>query len=616
MDTAVAFLKKAGRRPARSFRCLSGSLATFLVAVSVGMAQDHASDLAVLRKLEPVFDIEQGIRIQQRKWVELHVGAAIENEVARGWLLEGTAGSVRILGEEGGAQAIRRPGKDEKRPDGKSDAPSAVWEMKIGDFPAHCRSLLKKSDAIHAEFENSFSGYRFAQEVVGKARLACWAMQRGDRALAADLLKCAETSIKASNKFMNAKHDLFAVVTTNLAQRKRSAAIDSAVGESSRADLLAAWEKVASIPQQEREKEAKAMAAHYRSLIAEDKAWRQPADLDVTALAVEQKVAYWMHHLRDLNVVQMSQPGFCHVVGGFGAFARNGGPNPAEELVKLGTGAIPALIAHMDDERPTRSLAYWRMFAPESFYLLRYGDCCQQVFHEITGHTLPGHYPIQDGKGKVCKERAEKWWRDYQQFGEEGMQKRGIEAGDRDSPGLAEKLIAKNPEAALAAIPVGLRRFHDEWGRDSLVRTMRSLEPTGATPILLEELAGPNRSSRIEAGSILAEWKHPLGIAALLKEWRTPPSSERFGEWHANENLLASLLGTQDPATIRALGSDWSNRSVSDRNSLIDQMQRVKTTDAAADRAIDDILIAALDDTERTGWTSTTFGNGKSRTLD
>jgi hypothetical protein len=83
-------------------------------------------------------------------------------------------------------------------------------------------------------------------------------------------------------------------------------------------------------------------------------------------------------------------------------------------LVKLGKQALPQIIAHLDDPRPTRCLGYWRSVAPETHYLLRYGDCCQQIFEAITGHTIyqrqhTAGYPIRAGRGKECRARAEQW---------------------------------------------------------------------------------------------------------------------------------------------------------------------------------------------------------------
>lgn len=80
--------------------------------------------------------------------------------------------------------------------------------------------------------------------------------------------------------------------------------------------------------------------------------------------------------------------------------------------------AIPQLVNHLDDPRPTRCVGYWRFYAREGHYLLRYGDCCQQLFEAITGHTLYERkttvgYPYKDGVAKNCKTKAQQWWSNY-----------------------------------------------------------------------------------------------------------------------------------------------------------------------------------------------------------
>ena len=83
--------------------------------------------------------------------------------------------------------------------------------------------------------------------------------------------------------------------------------------------------------------------------------------------SVKQQATYWLHHLRDLNVMQTSSPGMCMVLtdspGSFESqdLAKEGTPNAAVELKKLGYEALPQIIAHLDDERPTRCVGYWRI---------------------------------------------------------------------------------------------------------------------------------------------------------------------------------------------------------------------------------------------------------------
>ena len=110
---------------------------------------------------------------------------------------------------------------------------------------------------------------------------------------------------------------------------------------------------------------------HLESLVAEDRVWKEPTKKEFARLNVKQKAAYWLYHLRDLNVQQTSQPGMCMVLTEAKSFsvgsinlAKQGTPNPAVELQKLGYEALPQIIAHLDDGRPTLCVGFWRNFAP------------------------------------------------------------------------------------------------------------------------------------------------------------------------------------------------------------------------------------------------------------
>ncbi|TMQ31903.1 MAG: hypothetical protein E6K70_21515, partial [Planctomycetota bacterium] len=209
------------------------------------------------------------------------------------------------------------------------------------------------------------------------------------------------------------------------------------------------------------------MIRGYKTLIAEDRAWVEPDKATLAKMTAEQKAAYWLYHLRDANAGQNMDPGRCCVVLEWSyptvlGEPEDKTPKPAIELVRLGMAAIPHIIAHLDDPRPTRCQGHWRRYWPESFYLLRYGDCCQQIFESITGYTIyerndTNGYPMKDGKGTECKAKAESWWREYQKKREKQILFEATEKGNDDSPEQARRLIAKYPKAALQPLRTGIR---------------------------------------------------------------------------------------------------------------------------------------------------------------
>ncbi len=182
-----------------------------------------------------------------------------------------------------------------------------------------------------------------------------------------------------------------------------------------RIHLLEVWEIIGKLPLDSAVAEAKILIEGCKSLIEEDRVWQEPNSF--TALSSEQKAAYWIYHLRDLDDSMYDDAGVVsagrssrRILNDF--LLPQPAPikiNPAKELKKLGLAALPAVIAHLDDPRPTRT-------GP----LLRYGDCCQQIFEAITHYTIfetsgfPEEYPVQVGQEKLCKQRAEKWWAEKQ----------------------------------------------------------------------------------------------------------------------------------------------------------------------------------------------------------
>ena len=127
---------------------------------------------------------------------------------------------------------------------------------------------------------------------------------------------------------------------------------------------------------------------------------------------------------------------------------------------------MPQIIAHLDDGRPTRCVGFWRHYSPEGYYTLTYGDCCQQIFEEITLRSIydratTNGYPLRDGEGKQCKERAEKWWKEFRKKGEKQILIEATMRGDRDSYLNAERLVKKFPEAAFE--PLQLFHLLTKW---------------------------------------------------------------------------------------------------------------------------------------------------------
>lgn len=93
----------------------------------------------------------------------------------------------------------------------------------------------------------------------------------------------------------------------------------------------------------------------------------------------EETIQYWIYELRDLAGHQCSSPGYPEL------FSWNGiRPTAADQLVALGPPAIPYLIEALEDDTPTRTIAFQRFFYPIHF-ILRRQDVAMKCLERIVG---------------------------------------------------------------------------------------------------------------------------------------------------------------------------------------------------------------------------------------
>lgn len=595
------------------------------------------------RHLADVFSPPGTPGVTGKKRVVIDVGPTNASATRTGWLVEDGPKGLTLLGADGDLLRLSKPGPGEKRPtlptakDGsmpfdlywEADR-SVAWAVRPDAFAAAAKKFL---DAGIPEYKEGGPGrdmshgrFTLQTHVVDAARFAHFARQAGDGDLAARLhARAAEAYATYQDRYVGGSEktgDLHEFVADRVASRERNGAIEAAHTGAARADLVQRWERVGAVPHPQYRDEGKEMVKAYQSLLAEDRARVEPDAEEWAAMTPGRQAEYWLYHLRDLAVGQSMDPGSCNVFGEFGALgaAARAKPNAAVELKKLGLTAVPYLVAHLDDPRPTRCKGHWRRYWPDGQYLLRYGDCCQQVFEAITGQTLTTEtYPVRAKKGAECKAAADKWWRDYQAKGEKQVLIEGAAAGTRDSPGHAEKLAAKYPDAALDAIRTGARACTDPGARAGLVGAAAGLAGGGVTAYLREEADGPFPGSRVRAASALAARGDPAGAKGLLREWGRlsgAKADDWFGRHFLADELIRGAVGTNDPAVVRGLAAGLPDQPLDVRSTLINRLR-----EAAEDRrgrpltretadAVEDVLAGLLADREAES--SASSRNGKS----
>jgi len=131
---------------------------------------------------------------------------------------------------------------------------------------------------------------------------------------------------------------------------------------------------------------------------------------DPERLPLPQRIDYYIARLPDVHGAQSFQPGHCRTYG------MGEGTKVSDALIKIGRPAVPKLIEHLDDRRLTRSIGFWRNFAP-SRVVLRVQDaavqCIEQIvdvrFYHSSG-TSSYLSNEKEEKRRAVVEDIKEWW--------------------------------------------------------------------------------------------------------------------------------------------------------------------------------------------------------------
>jgi hypothetical protein len=575
--------------------------------------REHADAAAELKRLRTVFNALKSPPIKGKRWVV--VDRPIANKITlRGWLLEDGPASVAILTEVGSQQTLAKPKKGAQRPD-KDAGQDNVWSMREGDFAAHCKEVLadhaagRKIDPTDNTWDAT-GRFGYGAAVVGLARLADWLSELGDDNRARQMARVAIAARdEVAAKHGIPPHDSLAqFVAYHLVAGGWQTAIEDAYASRPRPELIKQYQVLAAIPLHPYAKRIEEEQRAYQSLFAEDRKWKEPDANTLAQRTPQQKAAYWMYHLRDLRRTGHDSTGACHLL--WRQFLDPPGPNPAIELMNLGYDALPEVIAHLDDLRPTRckESVGWRGAA----YLLTYGDCCEQIFSAVTGVRLSqsGFGEARASKGEH-KARAEKWWQDFQKKGEKQVLIEAT-AGGGDAWVQADRLAKKYPKDALAALATGIRATDNEQSRWDLLGVMRTLKDERVVAFLREELKGASLRCRAGAAMGLLERGQDDGVAVLAKEWESLDLKD-FSRTHyawgekvfdraGVDAVVQALAKSGKVAGVSALEKRMASLPAPFKQSIIGYLGEAdkdfagKAPSADLNAAIDRLLVGCLDD--------------------
>ncbi len=575
---------------------------------------DYIAQVEALKKRLEVFDGLDLPNVPGKTFVVFNTGGAcyygggreMRFQYALGWILSESEGEITLLENTLGVQTYKRahalPEDWEKYKDAHpKDAPLPGDRVEV-DYADFCKKYVAADVQSYFGALEHFSGGGMPHGV--EAHLyARWAMQRKMWRCAIELAALGEKSIgqeQAQSLQKGSPRTIEETLADSIASNLRWRVINEANAGTARTDLLATWKRIGGLPPHEWTAEANGMVGAYESLLAEDEAWRDIEPDALSKLPPEEQATYWMHRLRDHDAMQMMQPGECDVLGGWGR--QDDSPNPADRLVELGWDAIPVVIAHLDDTRPTRCVGYWRNFAIDSYYLLRYADCCQQVFEAIAGvdiydRSSTSGSMVRDGMAPRAKLAAEAWWEENGGAGREGYFARILESKETARhPFAAEALLKLDATKYLPRAMEAAKR-PDASRRAELLDVMCDLLGKEHRAWIAEFLSDRQPDVAVSAARCL--WKacgSDEGAAEVVKRLKAlPVEDDRSFLLHGGVGLLVTIGGDAGVGGICELMRESPKRV---------RYQAISDSYRLPDPRVAEGLVALFDDDTDTGWTS------------
>lgn len=393
-----------------------------------------------------------------------------------------------------------------------------------------------------------------------------------------------------------------------------------------RAELLESFRRIVKLfPRCEHMDRAKSTIATLERMVAEDEKHPPMTQEQIEAMPLDKRIAELIWLLRDQNGHQMSQPGWCDVLG----YAADG-KSAGHQLIDIGYPAASALIEALTDERFSRSVGFHRDFH-FSHTILTIGDCAQQILRRITSQDFyspasTSGYMSNEEKMLAVQKAARVWWADYQKKGLKQMLVDSISEGKTSPHALVEQLKAADPTAVEPAILAGAAKASTDWQVRQFIGELDSIKSPQCTAALVGLMQNHgNIEVRLDAAARLLNREDPGALPVLLHEWSVYQSSKQSFD-DPFETMADMLACHGSDRAVQALISGWETRNAGQRLKIVEKIgecmaQKPRThsfdspavprkpEDAALTRALA-LLVRALEDT------TTNYGlSGGSRDL-
>ncbi len=503
---------------------------------------------------------------------------AVAFQIEEGWLIDDDLTRAKWIGMSlEVATCEKRPSlpKDVAHPEALLRRGDPLpGQYKAIDFEKRCRELIEGNSSM------------FGHEAWRLFFASRWELQRGHRRVALSLLDLARASAelrRGSHPFKPDRRSVDELLVTSVAQKLRLEAVTSAHLGGSREAIERKWSIIARLPKTNLTDEALEMSASYRRQILEEENWTELTPELLALKPPTEQAAYWIYKLRDVAATQESQPGSCSI---FNCFSDNGKPQPPTELVRLGWDAVPLLIEHLEDPQPTRSLGFWRSFAPESFRLLRYKHACLEILNEITHLHL---YEDEDEPGLVKKD-AERCWRTARDKGLEAAYAVLLD----DHPGMsAERLLSVNRSKWE---PILLDRLREGGRTAQAMLAALDTRVRADEDLMLRLIHSPNLAVAAEVASWLDERQQSdVGARALLDRLADAPAVIAEEEIEGFRMAMDTIAATH----TKTRAAEWAK--LLEHSSPTIRLRAMACADRLPSREVIDRILPFLDDRSSIG---------------
>lgn len=335
---------------------------------------------------EVLYDHVIGVNVRNHQWGTFEV----DSLQFLGWKIQEDSSSIVILGSDG-----------ERR---RFELSHRKFIFTARDFSLYAKDL----SGMFCDTKKRSSDFQLEEILIQIWLCTVWCRHRGDESNAHQLTERLIGLCRGSREFAGRPAELLA---STISGSLRTKAIIQASRGQPRGQILELWRKIAKLGAKKYKDEAEELIRGYEELIADDRDQQVERQSGNIGKNVHEEIRDLIHELRDLAIIQTSEPGYCDITSWLSLASSFQGTSTLKRLIQLGPDVLPYVIEHMDDARPTRCVGFSRRDNVESYYLLRYGDCCQQIFERITGETVfePRSfldYPIKNGKGDFVRARA------------------------------------------------------------------------------------------------------------------------------------------------------------------------------------------------------------------